>query len=113
MSERKEHLGIANFGLSVTTLEDVFLKVGSKAEDTAILDRDEEPEKPALARMPSVDSQENTPVRMEERRLHSGVKLWLMQMKGLVVKRMIQTSRNWFLYLIMVGSKASALEEDI
>ena len=28
LSEEKEKLGIINFGLSVTTLEDVFLKVG-------------------------------------------------------------------------------------
>jgi ATP-binding cassette subfamily A (ABC1) protein 3 len=33
LSDRKEDLGVANFGLSVTTLEDVFLRVGSNAEN--------------------------------------------------------------------------------
>ena len=28
LSDRKDALGVTNFGLSVTTLEDVFLKVG-------------------------------------------------------------------------------------
>ncbi len=32
LSEAKEQLGVTNFGLSVTTLEDVFLRVGSNAE---------------------------------------------------------------------------------
>jgi len=33
LSNRKDDLGVANFGLSVTTLEDVFLRVGSNAEN--------------------------------------------------------------------------------
>lgn len=40
LTDAKATLGIANFGLSVTTLEDVFLKVGSKVEDTETLNKE-------------------------------------------------------------------------
>lgn len=35
--------------------------------------------------------------------LVSGFKLWLLQMKGLITKRIIQTKRNWMMYLLMVN----------
>ncbi len=38
LSERKSELGVANFGLSVTTLNDVFLRAGS---NTVLKDEDE------------------------------------------------------------------------
>eukprot|EP00095_Tigriopus_kingsejongensis_P007158 maker-scaffold285_size222332-snap-gene-1.18 protein:Tk07158 transcript:maker-scaffold285_size222332-snap-gene-1.18-mRNA-1 annotation:"hypothetical protein TcasGA2_TC002276" len=94
----KADLGIANFGLSVTTLEDVFLKVGSKTEDTETLNMQDK----KLKRVASIESGYTADrFRKPRNDLATGVKLWLLQMKGLLTKRVIQTKRNWIMYLIM------------
>ncbi len=111
LSESKSKLGIANFGLSVTTLEDVFLRVGSNA-DGGIKEADaiglnvEELEQNGLQRMNSVDSgadyaapdQALTDFRSG---YAAGLSLFFLHMKGLVTKRVLQTFRTWVTYLSM------------
>ncbi|TRY81063.1 hypothetical protein TCAL_04547 [Tigriopus californicus] len=102
LTDMKSRLGIANFGLSVTTLEDVFLKVGSKTEDTETLNQAQGQQEKPVQRSASIESGHRKRTLPEKREdLVSGFKLWFLQMKGLITKRMIQTKRNWMMYLLM------------
>lgn len=60
-----------------------------------------------LRRLPSVESTDagngdgNFDLNNRDK-FASGPKLWLMQVKGLVTKRMLQTKANWVMYLLLV-----------
>ncbi|CAM9759620.1 unnamed protein product, partial [Discosporangium mesarthrocarpum] len=58
MDARKEELGVAGYGVSVTTLEEVFLRVGHGTDQTHSNNLDEPI---PSARLPSVDALDNLP----------------------------------------------------
>ena len=112
LEQEKDGLGVLNFGLSVTTMEDVFLKVGS-LELNEEEEEEEEQDKVTvisngngLARMSSVASSRysEVPESLDNKRPKlRGLKLWMSQMKGLLLKRIIYTKRRWILYSFMVS----------
>eukprot|EP00095_Tigriopus_kingsejongensis_P011912 maker-scaffold111_size354240-snap-gene-2.29 protein:Tk11912 transcript:maker-scaffold111_size354240-snap-gene-2.29-mRNA-1 annotation:"atp-binding cassette sub-family a member 3" len=93
LDQYKERLDISNFGLAVTTMEDVFLRVGKMLEYDS--DDEEEANSPLKDALRNQDthvidggtgSQENLveiPSRLR------GCTLWWRQLKGLLKKRML------------------------
>lgn len=51
LTEKKAELGVSNFGLSVTTLEDVFLKVGAEVDKKSEEEEEEELEEQELGKI--------------------------------------------------------------
>jgi ATP-binding cassette subfamily A (ABC1) protein 3 len=104
LEHRKNSLNILNFGLSVTSMEDVFLKVGSLSHSEE--QEEEDPHVNGSLKSNGYDKHNET----NGGGLHSnlvrltGFQLWLSQMKGLLIKRSIYTRRRWLLYGVMVNS---------
>ncbi|XP_062556427.1 phospholipid-transporting ATPase ABCA1-like [Armigeres subalbatus] len=90
-----EALQIFDFGISLTTLEEVFMKVGS--DSTHISDA---VSVSSLATN-STDLESNSSVGDYE--LLEGFRLFWCQTKALFLKKMYQTYRNWFLLLVQIG----------
>ncbi|XP_053679318.1 phospholipid-transporting ATPase ABCA3-like [Anopheles nili] len=93
-------LGICDFGISLTTLEEVFMKVGSDAI---------EPQQPtaddaSLHSMHSYRTGSDVESRttLEDYELLEGARLFLYQLWALFLKKIYQTSRNWFLLVVQV-----------
>ena len=124
-------MGILGFGLSVNTMEDVFLRVSPEKAGTGDHDdhetngvdrRDKVEDKLMLGRLMLKDEKLSTVAngngygaveRKETNGLRSkpvrpykrlrGFDLWLGQMRGLLTKRAIYTWRRWLLYAAIVS----------
>jgi len=92
----KDQLGISSFGLSLTTMEDVFLKVGEMATEET------NGHLPASESVASNLDIENMSTGSLVKDLLDGWGLVWSQMKGLLVKRMVYTWRRKLLYLVMM-----------
>ncbi|XP_053684912.1 phospholipid-transporting ATPase ABCA3-like [Sabethes cyaneus] len=90
-----QRLHVLDFGISLTTLEEVFMKVGS---DNATISDAVSVSSIATA---STDLESNSSVG--DYNLLEGFQLFLCQMKALFLKKVYQTYRNWFLYIIQIG----------
>lgn len=100
LEKQKEELGIANFGLDLTTMDDVFLKIGELDEEEG--DRDT-PELGDIVKVPQ--KQKNGFVASNEQLIQkqeSGARLLMVQLYGLLAKRMIYTWRRKILYISMM-----------
>ncbi len=114
LDREKERLGVLNFGLSVTTMEDVFLRVGSMAEKDVCATGEpgngggggEGGAAPGHRRELSLSSFQSQLSNSPSKRLVTerlkGLSLWRTRMWGLLVKRVIYASRRWILYTVMV-----------
>lgn len=95
LENNSERLFILDFGISLTTLEEVFMKVGSDSTQ--------------LSDAVSVNSLATTSTDVEsnssvgEYELLAGFSLFLCQLRALFLKKVYQTYRNWFLLLIQIG----------
>ena len=105
----KKEYGILNFGLSATTMEDVFLRVGKMSEQvyqssvSVQSQQQSQVLRDQMARMTSVVSNADmvdSNFNLYDKKL-TGVSLWLSVMKGLLTKRMIYTYRRVVLFLVM------------
>ncbi|XP_055596640.1 phospholipid-transporting ATPase ABCA1-like [Uranotaenia lowii] len=90
-----ERLHILDFGISLTTLEEVFMKVGS--DSTGMSDAISM----SSITTSSTDLESNSSVGEYE--LREGFKLFTSQVKALFLKKIYQTYRNWFLFLVQIG----------
>lgn len=97
LEDRGSDYGLCSFGLSLTTLEDVFMKVGrenvpteSTNEDASIFDGCS-----MYASINTLTHMDNT-----DRRLLTGIRLWRSQLLALLRKRYLQTIRNWLQHSI-------------
>ena len=129
----KERLGILGFGLSVNTMEDVFLRVSPEKAGTG--DRDDHETNGMDRKLASwqadagqagklmlkdeklytvangngygaVERKETNGLRSKPVRRYerlTGFDLWLGQMRGLLTKRAIYTWRRWLLYAAIVS----------
>ena len=99
----KDQLGISSFGLSLTTMEDVFLKIGEMTEEIG-----KENGGPPVE-TDRVSWKAGSNIDLEQRsedslvpELLSGWSLVLSQLVGLLVKRMTYTWRRKVLYTVMI-----------
>ncbi|XP_055628188.1 phospholipid-transporting ATPase ABCA1-like [Toxorhynchites rutilus septentrionalis] len=88
-------LNILDFGISLTTLEEVFMKVGSDSM--------------AMSDAVSVDSIATTSTDLEsicsedDYELLEGFRLFLCQLQALFLKKIYQAYRNWFLFIMQIA----------
>ena len=94
--KRKSDLGIESFGLSVTTMEDVFLRVGELSEPE---DEDRNKEDADSSNSDSVLLMDEDDISAE--RL-TGWRLTMQQMIGLFSKRVNYAKRDWKLLIFMI-----------
>nr|CAB3219611.1 ATP-binding cassette sub-family A member 3-like [Phallusia mammillata] len=109
LEESANELGVVNFGASVTTMEEVFLRVTQDAEsELETVNRRMSTSRSEQVRQSSmVEEEENeetqyTPLQGPNRSyLHSslqyntGIRLWLQQFYGLFIKRVLHSKRNF------------------
>ncbi len=105
LESMRRELGILSFGLSVNTVEDVFLKVSPEKIDGGDHDDDEEDEmieQNGNGRAQNGDGEHKVDMIKTPYVRLTGFNLWISQMTGLLMKRLIYLSRRWLLYTIMV-----------
>jgi len=89
LEEKQQEFGISSFGVSVTTLEEVFLKVGENAEVEANeLNGHVKGEKEHLHMADSSES------RLDPDRMLSGMALKISQFKAMFMKRLLHSMRE-------------------
>ncbi|XP_023336664.1 retinal-specific ATP-binding cassette transporter [Eurytemora carolleeae] len=94
LEKKSNSLGIEHLGISLTTMEDVFLKIGELSEH--------DDSKHALTAAASRTVQNGRNGHLQPRKLATGLKLYLNQLRGLLNKRMIYTYRRPILYIVMM-----------
>jgi ATP-binding cassette subfamily A (ABC1) protein 3 len=119
LEDRKTELGIASYGASITTMEEVFVRVGREAERKVAetferLNRahgitTENATSPSHSPVPPpaqvgismnslIDSNSKTNLHEQTRR-NTGNKLLMQQFRAMLVKKLLYISRNRFLLL--------------
>lgn len=112
----KHDLGVDSYGMSVTTMEEVFLKVGEGQgdeddPDTTAGDRvsssaDLHDEATGMKKSPSASTLHTSLLSKEEKRtseLASGMQLKQKQFYAMVVKRLLHSSRNYWAILTQLA----------
>ncbi|CAB4007510.1 ATP-binding cassette sub-family A member 3-like [Paramuricea clavata] len=89
LEEGKEKLGISSFGVSVTTLEDVFIKVGEGMEHTV-----DEVREAKEADTHSLDILADPTLQLDHSELMTGISLKIHQFKAMFMKRLLHSKRN-------------------
>ncbi|XP_046858898.1 phospholipid-transporting ATPase ABCA3-like [Xenia sp. Carnegie-2017] len=87
LEQEKDELGISSFGVSVTTLEDVFIKVGEGLEQTVDNQRKENKSK-------SFETLVDPSLKLDHSELLTGVSLKIHQFKAMFMKRFLHSKRN-------------------
>ncbi|XP_040611318.1 ATP-binding cassette sub-family A member 3 isoform X3 [Mesocricetus auratus] len=107
LEENQENLGISSFGVSITTMEEVFLRV-SHMEDSKSDNQD--------TQSPSVGSKENKnkdvpssmrggfPIKGEDLAIvfNTGCSLYYQQFHAMFIKRLMYNWRNWRVLLVQI-----------
>ncbi|XP_058130691.1 phospholipid-transporting ATPase ABCA1-like [Anopheles ziemanni] len=98
LENRGEELKICDFGISLTSLEEVFMKVGSDSTSA------EAEEARSLHSMQSCSTGTDVESRVsiEDYQLVEGFKLFRYQIWALFLKKIYQTYRNWFLLVVQI-----------
>ncbi|XP_062556229.1 phospholipid-transporting ATPase ABCA3-like [Armigeres subalbatus] len=96
LEDNAHRLGIKNYGISLTTLEEVFLKVGS---DSNILDKSQTTNE-LHATVSDLNMASTVELYAENQSLLSGIELTLNQIRSMFLKKMISTKRSWAQLLI-------------
>ncbi|GAB6031180.1 ATP-binding cassette sub- A member 3 [Chamberlinius hualienensis] len=109
---QKNKLNIASYGASVTTLEEVFIKVGEKHDASlkSRLQSNDNDEKNNYHQLSNEDSSSTTSVstvsiNVSKRRIdkrNKGISLFFQQVKAMVIKKMLHTKRNWILAFVQL-----------
>uniref|UniRef100_A0A182MY51 ABC transporter domain-containing protein n=1 Tax=Anopheles dirus TaxID=7168 RepID=A0A182MY51_9DIPT len=99
LEKRGEELKICDFGISLTTLEEVFMRVGS--DSGGQLQAGEEASLHSLhSYSTGTDAESRTTI--DDYELLEGTRLFLYQIWALFLKKIYQTYRNWFLLVVQV-----------
>ncbi|CAH1158803.1 unnamed protein product, partial [Phyllotreta striolata] len=93
-----ESLGIRSYGISLTTLEEVFMKVG--ADHGQEEENDEKENKPSTKK-PTSNVSTNTSTSLAPT-YTSGVQLLKNQLLAMLMKKVLATYRSWILLLIQI-----------
>ena len=102
----KQELDILNFGLDLTTMDDVFLKIG-ELEEAGDTDDDDDGDGEAEDAAESVTKQEGVTAGSTQQLVAgtvSGLLLVAGQLCGLLAKRLVYTWRRKLLYLTMAAT---------
>ncbi|XP_065074348.1 phospholipid-transporting ATPase ABCA3-like [Ochlerotatus camptorhynchus] len=96
LEENTDRLGIKNYGISLTTLEEVFLKVGSDsyALDKKAIVKDE------LDTAPESNMASTVRLHEDNEALLGGAKLTFNQIRSMFLKKWISTKRSWVQHLV-------------
>uniref|UniRef100_A0A182LRE6 ABC transporter domain-containing protein n=1 Tax=Anopheles culicifacies TaxID=139723 RepID=A0A182LRE6_9DIPT len=101
LENHSESLGISSYGISLTTLEEVFLRVGS---DSHALDKkptnDLDPARP-YALEPSTGSTVTLTLEQDQKLL-TGFPLLSNQLLAMLLKKAIATKRSWIALLVQI-----------
>ncbi|TRY70235.1 hypothetical protein TCAL_12705 [Tigriopus californicus] len=97
LNDEKDRLGVLNFGLSVTTMEDVFLKVGQMSEYT-----EDSQEMVDIDLADDRDQATSSAKSLTTKPRLTGRSLRHRELGGLLKKRIIYTWRRKILYIIMM-----------
>ncbi|KAG1683898.1 ATP-binding cassette sub-family A member 3 [Nymphon striatum] len=102
IEDNKVALGISSYGASITTMEEVFIKVGERiefGESAATQLISNENYSPLNSMLQNIDTESSNNSRMtDDCRTHNkGMKLFLQQVHALLVKRILFTWRNKYL----------------
>ncbi|CAB3379772.1 Hypothetical predicted protein [Cloeon dipterum] len=89
----KDYLGISSIGVSITTMKDVFLKVG----DLSAIKYDNK----SLSDFDITDRGMETPLITQTIKL-TGIALFFEQFRALLEKKVIFSKKNWFFLLLQV-----------
>uniref|UniRef100_UPI00358EF626 phospholipid-transporting ATPase ABCA3-like isoform X2 n=1 Tax=Myxine glutinosa TaxID=7769 RepID=UPI00358EF626 len=105
MEMRRNELGIAGYGASVTTMEEVFLKVC----DTAGVTNELMPEDKDLPENSAAKEFQDRPSNVQDipacpkNSCNTGVSLWAQQFVVLMRKRLLYTPRHWLVLVAQVA----------
>ncbi|XP_067138203.1 LOW QUALITY PROTEIN: phospholipid-transporting ATPase ABCA3-like [Centruroides vittatus] len=90
-------LGILSCGVSVTTMEDVFLKVGKISQNNCeeMLNNDESES--------FVDLDKNKDIKLLCSSKSTGLKLLIQQMKSIIIKRFHYAKRDWIIIIFQLA----------
>ncbi|XP_039428969.1 phospholipid-transporting ATPase ABCA1-like [Culex pipiens pallens] len=95
LEDNLERLHILDFGISLTTLEEVFMKVGSDSTNMS--------DAISMSSIATTSTDLETNSSVGDYELMEGLRLFLCQLKALFLKKVYQTYRNWFLFLVQIG----------
>uniref|UniRef100_A0A5F8GTH4 ABC transporter domain-containing protein n=1 Tax=Monodelphis domestica TaxID=13616 RepID=A0A5F8GTH4_MONDO len=104
LENKRKSLGIASFGTSVTTMEEVFLKMSLEGEDMGIYLRDPESEEEDEIEYHTDKNDEKLP-RIHHYlpvKFNTGIYLFSQQFYAMLVKRATFSWRNWKLILLQI-----------
>uniref|UniRef100_E9PWH4 ATP-binding cassette, sub-family A member 15 n=1 Tax=Mus musculus TaxID=10090 RepID=E9PWH4_MOUSE len=107
LEENQENLGISSFGVSITTMEEVFLKVSNLEDSKTDIE---------ATQSPSVGSKGNKngdvessgrvgfPTQSEDQNIvfNTGCSLYLQQFRAMFMKRLMYNWRNWRGILVQI-----------
>ncbi|XP_067006390.2 phospholipid-transporting ATPase ABCA3 isoform X2 [Anabrus simplex] len=107
LEENKRNIGILSYGVSLTTMEEVFMKVG-KDQDVTMEDGNYVSGTTNLAFSPSTDDgyigaySGQTKVNIQEPMLLSGAELVANQLFAMLIKKALHSAREWGLLIIQI-----------
>ncbi|XP_076318605.1 phospholipid-transporting ATPase ABCA3-like isoform X2 [Tachypleus tridentatus] len=101
LEQSRDKLGITAIGVSVTTMEDVFMKIGQIAED-AVKEINTTREAADEREESHQHSETIAVIQGSELPKLTGLMLFFQQMKGLLIKRFHYTKRHWVLALFQL-----------
>ncbi|XP_053687488.1 phospholipid-transporting ATPase ABCA3-like [Sabethes cyaneus] len=99
LEENCENLGISSFGISLTTMEEVFLKVGS---DALALDSKPSIEDNYSDQTEILNMASTVKLHEEHEALVSGSKLVYNQIRSMFLKKIISAKRSWVQQLVQL-----------
>ncbi|XP_075384227.1 phospholipid-transporting ATPase ABCA3-like [Tenrec ecaudatus] len=104
LEERQKELGIAGFGASVTTMEEVFLRVNNEAESRDIKDaQDKDPSKNQnVNAATSFEIVDCSSLIENSIKFNTGCVLYCQQFVAMFTKRALFSWRNWNLVLLQI-----------
>ncbi|XP_042639274.1 phospholipid-transporting ATPase ABCA3-like [Orycteropus afer afer] len=105
LEERQKELGIASFGASITTMEEVFLRVNNMADSRVV----SHIQKPFLHENQNVNASTyfetvdcSTTTENSTIRFNTGCSLYSQQFRAMFIKRALFSWRNWKLVLLQI-----------
>jgi ATP-binding cassette, subfamily A (ABC1), member 3 len=91
LDAQKGALGVQTYGVSITTMEEVFLRVAHLGDDTALksLKHDEQNAQPLAAGAPNLDDFD-----LSHEKIQGALNLFFTHMRALIAKRLLYFKRD-------------------
>lgn len=106
LEDRKVELGIASYGASITTMEEVFMKVGRISEERESAESNyangSNPSKKAHISIETLQEDATKYKLYDKTGRNSGFKLLLQQFRAMFVKKLLYALRNRLLLIFQV-----------